>query len=161
VRDGEKGTTRVEEKQMRRNHRALTLVAAAASTLIAIPTTSQAELSPPRSATISGWIILGGGPPTPTSSKRVAGAVSLRTVGGKLLYRVHATREHGFRIRLKPGRYEIGAVEEIATPTGVQKIAGCPASKRIIAKPQTVAHVTLYGGLRNPVTQILLGDKEA
>jgi hypothetical protein len=65
--------------------------------------------------TLSGAILLGGGPaPMPGRPRRAqAGEVRVYTTHGQLIARQHVRRGHGFRFKLAPGRYLLNAGNQL------------------------------------------------
>jgi hypothetical protein len=81
--------------------------------LAAVPAANSHVLSrtAAQSAILSGWIVFSGGPNPPNPAVRHrSGTVIVRTDDGHLVARAHATRKHGFRLRLAPGHYELSAI---------------------------------------------------
>jgi hypothetical protein len=114
--------------------------------LAAVPAANSRVLSrtATRPAIVSGWIIFVGGPNPPNHDqalRRRTGTVIVRTDDGRLVARVHATKKHGYRLRLAPGNYKLYAT----IPMFRNGIRGEEHSCGIEPK------VTFHAGVNSPV----------
>jgi hypothetical protein len=111
----------------------LTFIAFALVVVSAAAPPSAASISA-RSAIIVGRVLFAGGPSVPVSRRRRGGTVVLRARSGRLVATARATRRHGFRLRVMPGRYFLSA-----------RGTDCP-HQPVEAKPHRKVHVDVTVG---------------
>jgi anti-sigma factor RsiW len=118
---------------------------AAAAVLATGALARSSEPHPARRANVYGWVIFAGGQPAPrrVGSLRRGGIVIVRTARGRVVLKVRATAEHGFRLSLMPGRYELSVA---SVRGGHLDVSSCPRETRVALRAGRNPAVDLYVG---------------